>query len=212
MNKIKILLTDDHQLIRKTWAFVLNSNPRFEVIADTGSAEEAIQIAKTRNPDIILMDINMYPDNGFELTEMILKDSPGSKIIGLSMNSLPSYAKRMIEIGGYGYLTKNSSLEEMTKAIFEVNEGKKFFCEEIKNILANNAMKTDKEKSSDITALSKREVQIVKYIKKGFSSKEIAQDLKLSCKTVEVHRYKILKKLSLKNTASLVNFINNQAI
>lgn len=208
--KITILIVDDHKLIRDTWSFILNSDPRFQVIAETDSGEKAIALAESHLPDIILMDINMSPMNGFEATKEIRKLSTDSKIIGVSMHSQPAYAKKMLQMGAMGYITKNSSKEEMINAINEVAQGNKYICQEVKTILSDQILH-DNERP-DVNLLSQREVEIIDLIKQGQSSKEIAQELNITLKTVEVHRHNILKKLNLKNTAALVNFINNAGI
>jgi len=207
MGKITILLVDDHKLIRDSWSFILNSDIRFQVIGETSNADEAVEIARDKKPEIVLMDINMSPVNGFEATKLVRKYSPGSKIIGISMHSMPAYARRMLQIGAMGYVTKNSSKDELLAAIIEVHNGKKYICDEVKNILAQQELE-DEGGAPDMNVLSRREIDIVQLIKEGLSSKEIALRLDISLKTVEVHRYNILKKLSLKNTAALVNFIN----
>lgn len=213
MHTITVLLVDDHRLIRDSWSFILNSDPRFQVTGETSSGQEAIEIARDKNPDIVLMDVNMAPVNGFDATKQIRKLSPASKIIGVSMHSMPAYAKRMLQLGAMGYVTKNSSKDEMINAILEVNAGKKYICEEVKNILAQQELdESDASGIADMNSLSRRELDIIQLIKEGLSSKEIALKLDISLKTVEVHRYNILKKLNLKNTASLVNFINNQGL
>ncbi len=212
MEKITILLVDDHKLIRESWSFILNSDPRFEVVGETSNPEEAVEIARAKKPRIVLMDINMTPINGFEGTKLIRKYSPGSKVIGISMHSMPAYARRMIQIGAMGYVTKNSSKDELVQAIVEVHNGKKYICEEVKNILAQQELEEDGTGQPDMNVLSRRELDIVQLIKEGLSSKEIATKLDISLKTVEVHRYNVLKKLNLKNTAALVNFINTHGL
>lgn len=212
MQKISILLVDDHRLIRDSWSFILNSDPRFEVIGETSNGEEAIRIAREKRPDIILMDVNMTPVNGFDATKQIRKFSPGSRIIGVSMHSMPAYAKRMLQLGAMGYVTKNSSKDEMITAVLEVHNGHKFICDEVKTILAQQELEEGSSTTNDLNNLSRRELDIINLIKEGHSSKEIALKLDISLKTVEVHRYNILKKLNLKNTASLVNFINTQGL
>ena len=209
-SKITILIVDDHKLIRDTWSFILNSDPRFQVVAETNSGEEAIELAKTARPAIVLMDVNMAPMNGFDATRQIRKFSPASKVIGVSMHSQPAYAKKMLQVGAVGYVTKNSSKEEMINAIIEVSKGNKFICDEVKTILSEQVLGDDVK--PNINLLSQREVEIIDLIKQGLSSKEIASKLDITLKTVEVHRHNILKKLSLKNTAALVNFINNAGI
>jgi DNA-binding NarL/FixJ family response regulator len=212
MDKISILLVDDHRLIRDSWSFILNSDSRFEVIGETSTGEEAIEIARNKRPDIVLMDVNMSPVNGFDATKQIRKFSPGSKVIGVSMHSMPAYAKRMLQLGAMGYVTKNSSKDEMITAIMEVNGGRKYICDEVKNILAQQELDEGSAPATDMNNLSRRELDIIQLIKEGLSSKEIALQLDISLKTVEVHRYNILKKLNLKNTAALVNFINTQGL
>lgn len=208
MKKITIMITDDHTLVRETWSIILNNNPRFEVIAECGTGEEAVEKAKELRPNVVIMDINLPGMNGIEATQLIRKYSPGSKILGVSLHSQPIYARKMMQAGALGYITKNSHREEMYKAISEVAEGRKYICDEIKNILSDILM-NDEEPNKGINSLSGRELEIVGHIKKGSSSKEIASALNISVKTVEVHRYNILKKLNLKNAASLVDFFNN---
>jgi len=210
MEAISILIADDHKLIRDTWSFILNTDNRFKVVAECSNGEEAIEQAKQKRPQIVLMDINMTPVSGLEATRQIRKVSPGSKIIGVSMHSQPAYAKKMLQIGAKGYVTKNSSRDEMFKAIMEVHHGNRYICDEAKNIISEQIM--DDSPSQGINALSERELQIVKLIKEGFSSKEISSQLNISLKTVEVHRHNILKKLNLKNSAALVNYINTYAV
>ena len=211
MEKINILLVDDYKLIRESLSYILNSDSRFRVIGDTSNGEQAVEMAKEQKPKIVLMDINMSPLNGFEVTKLLRKYVPGSKVIGMSMHSMPAYARRMLQIGAMGYVTKNSSREELLSAITEVNEGKKYICEEVKNILAIQEL-VDESGLPDMNVLSRREIDVVLLIKEGLSSKEIAGRLDISLKTVEVHRYNILRKLNLKNTASLVNYINSQGL
>jgi len=209
--KITILLVDDHKLIRDSWCFILNSDPRFTVVGETSSGEEAIDIARKKKPKIILMDVNMTPVNGFDATRQIHRTSPESQIIAVSMHTMPAYAKRMFQLGAMGYVTKNSSKEEMIKAIVEVDKGKKYICDEVKTILAEQKL----EENTDVTNmnnLSRRQLDIIKLIKEGLSSREISLQLEISLKTVEVHRYNILKKLKMKNTAALINFINAKGL
>jgi two-component system invasion response regulator UvrY len=157
------------------------------------------------------MDINLPGMNGIEATQQIRKYSPGTKILGVSLHTQPTYARKMIQKGAMGYVTKNSSREEMFKALMEIQAGKKYICEEIKNILSEQVI-SGEDQQGGLNALSQREIEIIAFIKKGHSSKEIADALSISVKTVEVHRYNILKKLNLKNAAALVNFINNSQL
>jgi two-component system, NarL family, invasion response regulator UvrY len=210
MKKISIMIVDDHTLIRETWSFLLGKNENFDVVAECGDGERAIELARDKRPDVVLLDINMAPMSGFDVLKMIRKYSPGSKIIAVSMHSQPAYAKKMLRLGAKGYVTKNSPRQEMLEAIAEVSNNQVYVCQEVKNILSDQMLNGD-QANPDINSLSDREMQIVRALKEGLSSKEIASELNISLKTVEVHRHNILKKLKLKNTVSLINFINSQA-
>jgi DNA-binding NarL/FixJ family response regulator len=155
----------------------------------------------------VLLDINLSQGSGLDAVPLIRKFSPGTKIIAVSMHNKPAYAKKMLRLGAKAYVTKNSNHEEMLKALDIVMKGGVYVCTEIKDILSDQALGNIAE-GPDINDLSLREIEIVKLIKEGFSSKEISSQLNISTRTVEVHRHNILKKLKLKNTASLINFIN----
>ncbi|MDX1955903.1 MAG: response regulator transcription factor [Chitinophagaceae bacterium] len=200
---ITILIADDHKLIRETWIFLLNSDPRFQVIADTGNPDEVARLVLTHEPDVVLLDINMGPVDGFEVARQIQEIRPETQIIAITMFSQPAIAKKMMKTGASAYVTKQSGKDEMIRAILEVMEGHKYVCDEIRNLLAEQMM-TEKAAPS-FNDLSQRELEIVSYIKKGLSSKEIGIKLNIATKTIEVHRYNILKKLRLKNTAELIN-------
>jgi len=210
MKKITILLADDHQLIRDSWKYILETDCRFAVVATASTGNEAIELSKSLRPDIVLMDVNMGEMNGFEATLQIRKGSPGSKIIGVSMHTMPAYVKKMLKSGASGYVTKNSSREELINAIIKVYEGNIYVCDEVKNIIVTNEFENCPK--TDINRLSTRELEVAQFIKKGMSSKQISGELHLSLKTVEVHRYNILKKLDLPNAAALVNYINYSGV
>ena len=156
----------------------------------------AVELAKSHRPDVELMDINMAPVNGFEATKLMLREVPELQILAISMHSMPAYARRMFQMGARGYVTKNSSKDELVTAILEVKAGDKYICEEIKNIVAQQELEEDSD-HPDMNLLSRREIDVVQLIKEGLSSKEIAKRLDISLKTVEVHRYNILRKLKL---------------
>jgi two-component system invasion response regulator UvrY len=211
MNKITLLIIDDHALIRETWSFLLSRNEAFEVIADVGEGQRAMEIARDKRPGIVLLDINMAPIDGFEILRGIRKLSPGSKVIAVSMHSQPSYAKKMLRMGAKGYVTKNSPTKEMVEAIKEVVAGNIYICQEVKNIISMQ-MLGEEDDHPGINLLSERELQIINHLRDGLPSKDIADKLGIATKTVEVHRYNIMKKLKLKNVASLIGFINSSGL
>jgi DNA-binding NarL/FixJ family response regulator len=211
MPKITILIIDDHRMLREAWVALLNRDNRFHVIGETGDGVEAIAMAKNLRPDIVLADINMSPMDGFEVTRQLCSDEEHPKVIGLSMQSAIGAVRKLLALGASGYLSKNSSWEEIVKAISAVGQGKQYICEEIKNSISLQQLENP-DQVSLINRLTKREVEIVQQVKKGLPSREIALVLGLGLKTVEVHRYNILRKLNSKNSASLINFFNVNGI
>jgi two-component system invasion response regulator UvrY len=211
MNKISIMIVDDHRLIRETWSYLLNQDEEFEVIAETGDGDSCIEIARVRKPDVVLLDINMQPVNGFETLKMIRILSPATKIIALSMHAEIAYVKKMLRLGAAGYVTKNSPKYELADAIREVSKGNSYICDEIKNSLSDKVFE-EGPVEPDIKKLSQREVEIVKFVKKGYSSKDIGGILGIHFKTVEVHRHNILKKLKQKNSLSLIHYLTSLAV
>jgi DNA-binding NarL/FixJ family response regulator len=211
MQAITILVADDHTLVRETWTYILNADSRFTVVAACSNGEEAVELTKQLRPNVVIMDINLPGMDGIEATQLIRKFSPGSKILGVSLHTQPAYVRRMMQKGATGYITKNSPCEELFKAIIEVHEKRKYICDEIKNILSEQVLNGE-EQQNGVNSLSRREIEIIGFIKKGFSSRQIAEELNISVKTVEVHRYNTLKKLNLKNSAAMVNYINNSQL
>jgi DNA-binding NarL/FixJ family response regulator len=207
MDKITVLLVDDHKMVTNAFASMLNDDGRFNVIGEAASIDEAISIVTIKRPGIVLMEIRMDPE--FILMKSIGKISPGSKMIGLTVYAIAGSAKKFMRAGGMGYVTKNSTTEELKTAIVEVYEGRKFVCKEIKDSLSRQALEDGNDYVNTIT---QKELEVISYIKQGFSSKEIGELMYLSTKTVEVHRYNILKKLKLRNVAELVNYINMQGL
>jgi len=206
---ISILIADDHKLIRETWTYILNRDPRFKVVGSCCNSEEAVKMSGDLHPNVILMDINMTPYSGIEATRRIREVSPESRIIGVTMHTQPAYARKMLQLGASGYVTKNSSKEEMVNAILEVSKGNKFICSEIRETIAEAT--EDPASVSAINTLTEREMDVINLIKQGSSSKDISLKLEISIKTVEVHRHNILKKLNLKNAASLIHFMNSSS-
>ncbi len=205
--KISIVIIDDHTLIRESWIHLLEMFKQFEVVGDTGDSEMAIEVVSNTLPDVVFLDINIKPKDGFETLKEILEISPDSKVIGLSMYSLPAYAKKMISLGAKAYLTKNSSVDEILEAIDATMKGGIYICKEIQNIATEVPLEKEL-RTPNINLLSEREVKVLQYVKRGLSSREISSELNISYRTVEVHRHKILKKLKLRNTPSLINYLN----
>lgn len=208
MKKITVVVVDDHKLVREMWEQMFAVTENIEMTGQSGEFDEGIEMIRARQPDIVLLDINLSAASGFDAVPLIRQQSPATHIIGVSMNNQPAYAKKMLKLGAKGYITKNSSFDEILTAIEEVMKGKLYVCGEIKHILSEEMIQEPNDKPT-VSDLTKRETEIVMLIKKGLSSKEIGMHLDISLRTAEVHRHNILKKMNLKNTASLVNFINS---
>jgi len=208
MRKKTIVIVDDHKLIRQMWTQIFANHLSVEIAGESGILDEAIEMIEKKRPDIVLLDINLALKSGFDAVPLIRKLSPGTKIIALSMHNQPSYAKKMLQLGAKGYITKNSAYEEILQAIDVVMNGGVYICKEIKDILSDHVLNIQPI-GPCLQDLSLREMEIIKLLKEGLASKEISLRLNIVTRTVEVHRHNILKKLKLKNTASLVNFINH---
>ena len=211
MDQITIVVIDDHRLIRDMWIKLFVSDKKYKVVGDCSSFDEAIEMVKVQKPNLVLLDINLPPASGLDAVPLIRKYSPGTKIIAVSMHTEPVYAKKMIQLGARGYVTKNSSFTEIYDAAEEVMKGNTFICSEMKNILSEQFLK-EEEDQPDANDLSLMEIEIIKLIKDGLSSKEISKKLFIATRTVDVPRQNILKKLKLKNTVALINFINTNGL
>ena len=208
--KISILLAEDHNMVRQAIKGSLEHDGRFEVVGESESGEYAVLLAARLHPSIVLMDINLVGMNGIEATRQIHDRAPDTRVLCISGNRTMSCVKGMMQSGACGYITKNCGREEMFRAIMEVYAGNKYYCEEVKDLIVDFSMKTGKTDS--ISNLSKREMEIGWLIKEGKTSKEISEVLGIARKTVEVHRYNMLKKLKLGNSAALVNYFHNNSI
>jgi DNA-binding NarL/FixJ family response regulator len=211
IKKISIMLVDDHTLIRESWRALLATEENMEIVAECGDGRLAGELAKNARPDIVLLDVNMNPMNGFEVLKIIRRLSPLSKVIGLSMRSEPVLAKKLLRSGAKGYLTKNSPRDEMIDAINKVNKGKIYICQEIQTLLSRQTIESD-NKTPDINCLSASELQLLSLWSAGDTSKEIAAKSGITVKTVEVHRHNILKKMKLKSTAALICYVQSHAL
>ena len=201
------MIFDDHNLVAEMWSELINSDERFSVIGICNDTSDAcLEQVKNKRPDVVIMDINIQPISGIEATKLVKKGSPGSKVIGVSMHNQPSFAKKMIRNGATGYVTKNSNKNEMYDAIRAVMKGEKYICAEIQKNITNQLLVD--EEDNKLSKLTEREIEIIKLIKDGCTNKEIAETLFLSPRTVETHRARILKKLDIKNSLSLVKYIN----
>ncbi len=205
MEKINVLLVDDHKLIRDGLKSIINTTKNITVVNEFSGGKDAIKfLEKEANSiDVILMDITMPELNGIDATEIIKKLHPKMKIIALTMHSEEAYIIKMIKAGALGYILKDSSKEILIEAIETVAKNEKYYSYEVSMKLITMFLDDDKPNDPQLSA---RELEIIKHIAQGCTNKEIAIQIDISDRTVETHRRNIIKKLNVKNTAELVSY------
>ena len=211
MEKIRIIIADDHQLFRNGLKILLNAFPDFEVSGEASNGEEFLRLIKTVKADIALMDINMPEMDGIEATRRGLRIVPGMNIIALSMYGEEEYYYKMVDAGAKGFLLKDSDINEGRDAITTVFRGGSYFSQELLYHVIQKIKHREHESKS--ANLSRREKEILLKICEGLSNQEIAETLFISKRTVDKHRANLLGKTNSKNTASLILFaIKNKLI
>jgi two-component system, NarL family, response regulator NreC len=208
---IKVLIVDDHILIRKGLVLLLESYNNIQIIGEAGTGEEAILLAARNNPDVILMDISMPNGlDGFIAAEEILKLNQNVKIILLSMHDEEVYIQKAIEMNVHGYILKKSQGGELYKSIQTVYNGKNYYKVGIPNEQIERMLK---KRNSQTSVLSIREKEILRLTILGFTNKKISEKLIISPKTVENHKANIMKKLNLKDKSDMIQYgINNNYV
>lgn len=206
MSAIKVLLADDHGVVRKGLRFLLEQEPDITVAGEAADGREAVKLAKELQPAVIVMDIAMPQLNGIDATAQALKVSPGSGVLILSMHNDESYILRALEAGARGYILKDNAEEHLVQAIRVVAQGKPFFSPVIAQTLLEDYMRNLQQKGQQdsYSLLTDREKEVLQLLAEGRSNKDVAQLLDLSVYTVETHRTRIMQKLNLHNTAELV--------
>lgn len=204
---IKVLIVDDHKLISEAWSSLLKDAPQITVCATADSESSAYDQAYIHKPDIVLMDINLGAGSGISAASRILDSLPKTRVIGLSLHDDISYVKKFLSIGAKGYLTKNTNKAELVSAIQSVFKGELFIASEIKDRYFASLLNVDESEKKELTM---KEIEIVKLIAQGLTSKEIGDKLFVSHRTVETHRHNILKKLELPNAAQLSSWAKDK--
>jgi DNA-binding NarL/FixJ family response regulator len=204
---LKILLADDHQLLRDGLRSLLEKQHGVQVVAEAENGRKAVELAKETNPGLIIMDLNMPDLNGIEATRRILKESPRIKIIALSMHSDKRYVTRALQAGATGYVLKDNAFDELTKAIQRVMQNRIYLSPEINQVVVKEYLEKSKQLDQPAySVLTEREREVVQLIAEGKTTKEIAALLKISIKTVETYRQRTMDKLNIHNIADLIKF------
>lgn len=208
-NKIRVVLADDHEIVRNGIKQLIESDNSIEVVGEASNGEEAIAKVQELKPDILITDISMPIMDGIEATRRLNDAGTKVRIIILSMFDKEEYVVKAVELGAFGYLLKDTGKDRFLKAIKTVNAGEKYFSSEISNIIINQYLNTKKvvepiEDKTNKNDLTKREREILSLIVKGYNNKKIADEFNISVRTIETHRLNIMKKLQVNNAAELV--------
>ena len=214
MAQIRILLADDHIIIRSGLRLLLEQQPDFKVIAEAADGHEAVQLAGEHHPQVAILDIGMPQLNGIEATSEIVSQLPHCNVVILSMHADEGYVLRALKAGARGYILKNSAEADLIQAVKTVAQGKSFFSPAISKLLLEDYVRLvrDKEVEDSYDLLTSRERQILQLIAEGRSNKEVARTLNLSPFTVETHRGNILQKLGLHGVPELVLYAVRKGI
>jgi DNA-binding NarL/FixJ family response regulator len=210
MEKIKIILVDDHQLVRDGIKALLNGIPDIDIIGEASGASELFSELENMRPDLLIMDISLPGISGIEITKKICKDYTGISVLMLSMYNSEEFILNSLKSGARGYLPKNTSRDELLEAIYTIKKGEVFFSDSISKVMLKSYIKraTDDDQTTDKTkaVLTSREIEILKLYVDGLINKEISDKLDISIRTVETHKNHMMKKLGLKSTVELVKF------
>jgi two-component system, NarL family, nitrate/nitrite response regulator NarL len=206
-DKIKVFLVDDHHIVRSGIRSELSKNENISILGEASSGKDALEKLEKMIPDVILMDISMPEMNGLKATELIKKKMPNVKIIALTMHDNKNYVAELIRLGASGYIMKDSSPEELIKAIESVYNDILYFSPKINVDLIKSTPRTPRASKAHLPgSLTPREESILRFLVNGLSNKEIAKELAISVRTVETHREHINRKLNMKSLAELTKY------
>lgn len=211
MEKIRILLADDHVLVRKGIITMLESEDDLEVVGEANNGVEALELTKNIHPDLLILDIRMPEMNGLEAADKLRELNIDTKALILSMHDSDDYVLQALQAGAYGYLLKDTEKNEFIKAIHQVHQGNKYFSGAVSNALAAQLLGSKKAETTITTTqenkynLTRREKEILGLIIDGKQNKQIAETLNKSIRTIETHRFNIMKKLGVNNAVDMVN-------
>lgn len=203
--KIKVLIVDDHPVVRKGLLSCLASKDNLKIVGEAANGTEAVKQVKEHQPDIVLMDISMPEMDGLAVTETLRKDAPQTKVLILSMQSNRDSVLRIIKAGARGYVLKDAPTDELVGAIETVHSGEAYFSGPVAKIALNQYV-ADADESRPVAKLSDREREVLALIAEGKSNKEIAMHLGIGVRTTETHRERIMRKLDIHSVAGLTKF------
>ncbi|MFI5236302.1 MAG: response regulator [Ignavibacteriales bacterium] len=210
MKKIKILFADDHAIVRDGLRLLFKSDPQFSIVGEASNGEEALQLVEKHRPNVAVLDISMPKLNGIEATKIIKEKYPLTKVLILTIHENEEYIQQMILAGADGYVVKNAEKKEIFDGVRAVANNESFFSPSVSKVLLEalikRTRKNDEPESNIYNKLTRREIEVLRFIADGLTSKEISQKLFLSISTINSHRTNMMKKLDIHDTASLVRY------
>jgi two-component system nitrate/nitrite response regulator NarL len=209
--QIRILVVDDHPVVRRGIAMCMALQERIQVVGEAADGREALEKVRDLKPDVVLMDIDMPQMNGMAATDLLRREQPSIKVIILSMYSNTDYVMRIIECGARGFVLKEAPPSELVQAIESVNAGQTHFSPDVARIALNQVVRGSGE-STPLSRLTNREREVLVQIADGLSNKEIAHQLSIGVRTVETHRERIMRKLDIHSVAGLTRFAISQGM
>jgi DNA-binding NarL/FixJ family response regulator len=206
MAKIRVLLVEDHTVVRQGLRRILEIDPQIEIVGEVGDGRAALDIVRRLRPTVAIVDISLPNLNGIEVTRHLAKASPETKVLILSMHTDDGYVRQSLKAGARGYLLKDADDQDLIKAVTALSAGGSYFSPAVSKILLEGYLQEEHEPNDELGVLSDREREVLQLIADGKSNKEVAQILDVAVSTVDSHRKHIMEKLDLHNTAAMVRF------
>ncbi len=201
----RILLVDDHQVLREGLRALLEKQEGMEVVGEAGDGHTALQLVRDLQPDVVIMDVNMPGMDGIDATRLIVQEHPMTKVLPLSMYLRKTFVSEMLKSGAFGYILKEDGFSEIVKALRAVIAGERYVCSKVANLLVDEYIDRGAPASAD-NALTERETTVIQMLANGKTSKEIAAAMNASAKTIDACRRQVMRKLELTSVAELVKY------
>lgn len=214
MNQLRLLVADDHTLVRQGIRKILEAQPGWTVVGEAGNGRDAVRMAVELQPDVVILDIGMPLLNGVEAVQQITRRAPSMRVLVVSMHAADVYVTRAVRAGAVGYILKDSADADLLHAVTAVSQGKSFFSPAVARVLLDEYVRqlADRGVMDRFDTLSEREREIFQLVAEGFSNKEIAAQLGISPGTVETHRARIMEKLDVHSAAEIVLYAVRRGI
>ncbi len=208
MNRIRILVADDHSIVREGVRMILAGQEDFEVVGEASTGREALEQARALQPHVVVMDISMPDMNGIRATEKIRKELPSVQVLGLTMHEEDSYVFELLKVGAAGYVLKRAAAEDLVAAVRATHRGEAFLYPSVAKMVVQDFLQRApaKEKEKALDGLTDREREVLTLVAEGLTNQEIAGRLFISIKTVQTHRAHIMEKLNLHDRTELVRY------